>query len=531
MGTFAPQSVYSNNPSPQTGAGLAALASNQEAIMELPGAQAPQSVEISDDALTFSTTPVSAYLIVDTEGQAAADDLEVINPVVSATDNLHDGMIVNLQATDAARVVTVVNSNAANGIKTVSGGNITLTTSTWCALQLRSGTWYEIASSQPQTIDGVTFNGTAGISHAAVCSTAAATAAKTVALTGFVLAAGAEITVKFTNGNTASNPTLNVNSTSAVPIVYQGVAIDDTVIGANTVCRMYYDGTSWNVVGVVTSPATTSSLGIARLATQAEVQAGAASASPLPAVLDVNDIGKIPAALGGTMMYNTRTVLTTSGTWTAPITGWYKVTAIGGGGAGGKGGNVLVGGLGGGQGGTTSFGSLVSATGGSGGGGGSGYGKYSGGGGGGGAGEVAISYNYIASGQTITVTIGAGANSQTGDNADSFGGSGVGSAAGKGGKYYQGGSGAAGASTGSPSVASGYSGTGGAGGRNGTGYGGGGGGGGGCYGATVAANGVGGSAADGASFGGDATTSASGNGGAGGPGAIILEYFNPAVTA
>ena len=86
MGTFAAQSVYSNNPSPQTGAGLAALASNQEAIMELPGAQAPQSVEITDNALTFSTTPVSAYLVVDTEGQAAVDDFHY-----ETVQNIHSG--------------------------------------------------------------------------------------------------------------------------------------------------------------------------------------------------------------------------------------------------------------------------------------------------------------------------------------------------------------------------------------------------------------------------------------------------------
>ena len=146
MGTFAPQSVYSNNPSPQTGAGLAALASNQEAIMELPGAQVPQSVEISDNALTFSSTPVSAYLVVDTEGQAAADDLEVINPVVSATDNLHDGMIVHLQAADAARVVTVKNTSSANGILTVGSRDIVLDTSVWHAFQLRSDVWYEVIS-------------------------------------------------------------------------------------------------------------------------------------------------------------------------------------------------------------------------------------------------------------------------------------------------------------------------------------------------------------------------------------------------
>ena len=515
MGTFAPQSVYSNNPSPQTGAGLAALASNQEAIMELPGAQAPQSVEISDNALTFSSTPVSAYLVVDTEGQAAADDLEVINPVVSATDNLHDGMIVYLQAADAARVVTVVNSNAANGIQTVSGSNITLTVNTWCTLQLRSGIWHEISSTQPQTIDGVTFSGTAGITHATVCDTAAATAAKTASINGFVLAAGAEATVKFTNGNSAANPTLNVSGTGAAPILYQGVAVSTAAIGAGTVCRLYYDGTSWNIVGILTAPATTSSLGTARLATSAEVLAGAAVASPLPAVLDVNDIDKIPAALGGAMMYNVRTVITTSGTWTAPVTGWYKVIVIGGGGGGSKGHKMT---------------SSVAG----------------GGGGGGGSGHITIAYKYITAGTSITCTIGAGGlggttNAGTDGGATSFGD--ITANGGNGSVWHRddteqatagGESGGAGGVPGGTGSNGGYSscaGAGGAGGATGLGHGGGGGGGGGGHSTTSARNGTGGTASDGGTNGDTPTSGTGANGGAGGAGAVILEYFNPAVTA
>lgn len=81
--------------------------------------------------------------------------------------------------------------------------------------------------------------------------------------------------------------------------------------------------------------ATTTVKGIARLATQAEVQAGAASASPLPAVVSINDL----TFAGPILMCNTRAILTTSGSWTAPVTGWYKFLIIGGGGGGGGGNN------------------------------------------------------------------------------------------------------------------------------------------------------------------------------------------------
>lgn len=54
-----------------------------------------------------------------------------------------------------------------------------------------------------------------------------------------------------------------------------------------------------------------------------------------------------------TPAFNTRDVITTSGTYTAPVTGWYRVTAKGGGGAGARVGIQGEGGGGGGEGGTT----------------------------------------------------------------------------------------------------------------------------------------------------------------------------------
>lgn len=84
-----------------------------------------------------------------------------------------------------------------------------------------------------------------------VCETAAATAEKTVTVTGnFTLETGATIAVKFKNTNTASSPTLNVNGTGAKAIRKYGT----TAIGTNardswtagTVIVLVYDGTAWN---------------------------------------------------------------------------------------------------------------------------------------------------------------------------------------------------------------------------------------------------------------------------------------------
>lgn len=102
-----------------------------------------------------------------------------------------------------------------------------------------------------RSVDGVNFDGTADIGHYGTCSTAAATAAKTVALTGFKLVTGARITVKFTVTNTAANPTLNVNSTGAKAIQYRGTAITASYLAANRTYEFVYNGTAYELVGDV----------------------------------------------------------------------------------------------------------------------------------------------------------------------------------------------------------------------------------------------------------------------------------------
>jgi hypothetical protein len=63
------------------------------------------------------------------------------------------------------------------------------------------------------------------------CATAAATAAKVITISGntnWKLQEGSLIVVKFTNTNTATNPTFNVNGTGAKPVVYGTGAITTT---------------------------------------------------------------------------------------------------------------------------------------------------------------------------------------------------------------------------------------------------------------------------------------------------------------
>lgn len=102
-----------------------------------------------------------------------------------------------------------------------------------------------------RTIDGVSFNGESNIIHYGTCSTNASTTAKTVSLTGFNLTTGAQIIVKFTYTNTASNPTLNINSTGARSIYYNGTNIPASALAANRVYKFVYDGSYWQLVGTL----------------------------------------------------------------------------------------------------------------------------------------------------------------------------------------------------------------------------------------------------------------------------------------
>lgn len=103
-----------------------------------------------------------------------------------------------------------------------------------------------------QTIkqDGITG---ATVNRYATCSTAAGTAAKTANITTgtFNLEAGARVSVKFSNANTAGTPTLNINSKGAKNIFHKGAQI---TTGSNKsllagIVDFIYDGTQWHLVG------------------------------------------------------------------------------------------------------------------------------------------------------------------------------------------------------------------------------------------------------------------------------------------
>lgn len=128
----------------------------------------------------------------------------------------------------------------------------------------------------------------------AVCSTAAATAAKTATISGFKLFTGAVAYIKFSVKNTAANPTLNISGTGAKAIQYQGAAISSSYLNANRTYAFVYDGSVYQLIGDINTD------------TKYSVFTGATTSA-------AGKAGLVPAPAAG---YNTR-FLRGDGTWAA----------------------------------------------------------------------------------------------------------------------------------------------------------------------------------------------------------------------
>lgn len=83
------------------------------------------------------------------------------------------------------------------------------------------------------------------------CTTAATTAAKTVAISNFLLLKNGIIAVRFTAGIQVAAATLNVNSQGAKPIYINGEPVQPGDIRAGQTAMMAYDGSHWNITSIV----------------------------------------------------------------------------------------------------------------------------------------------------------------------------------------------------------------------------------------------------------------------------------------
>ena len=253
----------------------------------------------------LSGTTFSADLKSDT---ALTDAINVALPTGGTADRLYgvqldsDGhLAVNVPWTDTTTIPysdtnPIVAGTASPGTSTnVSRADHVHPAQT--SVSGNAGTATKLATAR--AIDGVKFNGSANIKHFGECSTAAATAAKTVNVdatnSNFVLETGAAVIVKFTTTNTAAvaNLTLSVNGSTAKSIKYRGANLPSAnVLSSGRIYKFVYDGTYWQLVGDLD---TNTTYGVVTKTANGLV--GAPGNSPVGKYYKVNDSG-VPSWIG-----------------------------------------------------------------------------------------------------------------------------------------------------------------------------------------------------------------------------------------
>lgn len=204
---------------------------------------------------------VTSNIQTQLNGKASSSHTHTIANVTGLQDEL-DTKVETLSDLGVSATATELNyvDGVTSNIQTQLNGKLSTSANAASASKLATA----------RNINGMSFDGSANRFNYGTCSTAAATAAKTVSCTGFSLATGAEITVKFTVTNTASSPTLNVNSTGAKAIYYNGAAISAGYLKANKTYTFRYNGTQYDLVGDIDTNTTysLSSFGVTASATE-----------------------------------------------------------------------------------------------------------------------------------------------------------------------------------------------------------------------------------------------------------------------
>lgn len=141
MSTSLPAASYLSNAGRTVAEMKAALDAQRNFIANMIGGGARSSVTISSGSVTPADGASGGWLIVDTEGAAAADDLANI-----VTTNVPDGAIFYLSCANASRVVTLKNNAGGSGqIQMIDNADFVLNaTYKWIKLQRRSTDIFEL---------------------------------------------------------------------------------------------------------------------------------------------------------------------------------------------------------------------------------------------------------------------------------------------------------------------------------------------------------------------------------------------------
>lgn len=203
----------------------------------------------ADNNTTYSAATTSAA------GLMSAADKTKLNGIATGAEvnqNAFSNIVVGS--------TTIAADSKTDSLTLVAGSNVTLTpdaTNDKVTIAAKDTT-YSVATGFADGLMSIADKAKLVATNIAygTCSTAAATAAKVITISGntnWALAAGSMITVKFTYTNSASNPTFNVNETGAKKVWYNTALITTSNLGyagtANRPMNFVYDGTQYVFVG------------------------------------------------------------------------------------------------------------------------------------------------------------------------------------------------------------------------------------------------------------------------------------------
>lgn len=195
-------------------------------------------ITVDSSLSSSSTNPVQnkAVNVAISNLNTLVGDTSVSTQISDAVDECITGLSVS------GKTITYTKGDGTTGTITTQDTNTTYSAATTSADGLMSAT------------DKAKLNYT-NIAYG-TCSTAAATAAKVIAVSGntnWTLTAGSMITVLFSATNTASNPTFNVNGTGAKNVYYTSSQITTSSLSyagyANRPMTFMYDGTQYRFIG------------------------------------------------------------------------------------------------------------------------------------------------------------------------------------------------------------------------------------------------------------------------------------------
>lgn len=194
--------------------------------------------------------PNQLYLITDETG----NEIIIDSALSSTSTNPVQNKVINealnsKQNTISGGASTITGSNLTTNRVLVSNGSGKVAVS-------------DITSTELGYLDGVTSNvqtqlnnkaaSTQGVYYA-TSSTGASTQTKTATVSSgtFTLVTGARVTVKFSNANSNTSPSLNVGSTGAKSIYWHGATIPSSQYWeAGAVVDFVYNGSQWELIGI-----------------------------------------------------------------------------------------------------------------------------------------------------------------------------------------------------------------------------------------------------------------------------------------